>query len=213
MDNPTPPQPNHDAAGVPVPIARVEKGSRGLYLIAIFELVKTVLFLVAAAGVFHLVKRDTQVELTRLLHAFRISGDSHFIKDLLLRANVITDPGKRILSGVALLYALLHATEGIGLLLRQRWAEYFTVIMTALPLPYEVYLLVHHTTHSKVVGIVPPDQKWLALFSQHIFVIKIFVLLANLGIVYYLVYHLRRSVHRHFVLPENRHEEGQDSPH
>ena len=190
MDTTTPPE----APATPVLVVPEEHtGNKGLFLIAVFELVKTVLFVVAAAGVFHLVNRDTQVELTKLLHAFRISGDSHFVKDMLLRANVITDPGKRILSGLLLLYAALHATEGVGLLLRKRWAEYITVVMTGIFIPYELYILIHHTTHARVPQLVPPDQKWMALFSQHIFVWKILVLIGNVGIVGYLVYHLRHN--------------------
>ena len=181
-------------AAVPVPaVARVRAGNRGLLLIAIFEVFKAVLFLVAAAGVFHMVKRDTQVEMIKLLHAFRISGDRAFIKDLLLRANVITDPTKRILSGVLLLYAVLHATEGIGLLLRKRWAEYITVVMTGIFIPYEIFILIHRTAHSPVAEHAPPDQQIPALFGQHIEVLKIAVLIGNAAIVWFLIYHLRRS--------------------
>ena len=212
MDTTTTPEPSPatDLPAVPV-MAESHAGGKGLYLIAIFELVKTVLFLIGAAGMFHLVNRDTQIELRRLLHVFRISGDSKFVGSLLPTAADLIDAHKRVFVGLLLLYAVLHATEGLGLLLRKRWAEYFTVIMTAIPLPYEVYLLVHHTTHSKVLPFVSPDQKWIALFSQHIFVLKIFVLLANLGIVYYLIYHLRHSAHRHTAVRTDGHEEGKGS--
>ena len=190
MDTVTPPDSLPPATQAKAP---ARPGSQGLFLIGVFEIVKTVLFIIAAAGVFHMVKRNTEVELTKLLHAFRISGDRAFIKDLLLKANVITDPGKRILTGVLLLYAGLHATEGIGLLLRKRWAEYFTVIMTAIPLPFEVYVLVHHTRHSPMSRLVPADQHLPVLFSSHVFVLKVAVLIINAGIVWYLVYHLRRG--------------------
>lgn len=190
---PTTTTPSLVPAAVPDPaVAGAHEGNKGLFLIAIFELVKTALFLVVAAGVFHLVNRDAQVELTKLLHAFRISGDSHLVKDLLLKANLLTDPRKRVLGGVLVFYAVLHATEGIGLLLRKRWAEYITVVMTGFFIPYEIYILIHHTTHSKVAPLVPPDQKWIAIFSQHLFLLKILVLIANVGIVGYLIYHLRR---------------------
>ena len=76
--------------------AQRSAGDRGVFLLAIFDLLKTVLFLVGAAGIFHLVDRNTHVELTRLLHVFRINGDHALIRDLLLKANLITDPDKRI---------------------------------------------------------------------------------------------------------------------
>ena len=171
--------------------AKPPENSGGLFLIAVFELVKTVLFLVAAAGVYHLVRRDTQVELIKLLHIFRINGDWQVVKPLVLKANLI-DPYKVRISIILVVYAVLHATEGMGLLLRKRWAEYFTVIMTAIPLPYEVFLLVHHTTHSKLDSLVPHEQ-WHALHFTNWVYLKIAALLGNAAIVGYLVYHLRRG--------------------
>ncbi|HUZ88000.1 MAG TPA: DUF2127 domain-containing protein [Candidatus Baltobacterales bacterium] len=37
----------------------------------------------------------------------------------------------------AIVYALLEGTEGVGLALRRRWAEYLTVIATGILIPYE----------------------------------------------------------------------------
>lgn len=164
-----------------------------MFLIAVFNLIKAVLFVIAAAGVFHLVNRDTHVELARLLQAFRLDGDRVFFKTLLLKANVITDPGKRVLGGMLLLYAVMYTIEGVGLWLRKRWAEYFTAFMTAIPLPFEIYLLVHRTTHSGVSRMVPTDQQVTLLASSHVFLLKVVVLLINAGILAYLVYHLRLS--------------------
>jgi uncharacterized membrane protein (DUF2068 family) len=69
------------------------------------------------------------------------------------------------------IYAALLLTEGTGLLLRKRWAEYFTIITTAGLIPLEVYELHKHLSAAKVV-----------------------VLIVNLAIVAYLVVHLRRRV-------------------
>ncbi len=66
-------------------------------------------------------------------------------------------------------YAALLSTEGIGLLLRKHWAEYFTVITTAALIPLEVYELIRHFTAVKVV-----------------------VLVINIAIVWYLVLRLRK---------------------
>lgn len=187
MDTTSPPAPVAHAPSA----AQALKGNGGLFLIAVFEVVKALLFLVAAAGVFHMVNRDTQVELTKFLHVFRISGDWRLVKPLLTKADLI-DPYKVRISLILVVYALLHATEGFGLLLRKRWAEYFTVIMTAIPLPYEIYLLVHHTTHSRLAPLVPPSQRSEFLFG-HWVLLKILVLLGNAAIVGYLAYHLYRG--------------------
>jgi uncharacterized membrane protein (DUF2068 family) len=51
-------------------------------------------------------------------------------------------------------YALLEGTEGIGLAMRRRWAEYLTVIATGLLIPYEVYELVHRVTLFKIGALL-----------------------------------------------------------
>ncbi len=205
MDMTSPP-PAAPVAPAPAPVAQALKENGGLFLIAIFELVKTVLFLVAAAGVFHLVKRDTQVELTKLLHVFRVNGDWKLVRLLLTKADLI-DPYKVRISIILVVYAALHATEGIGLLLRKRWAEYFTVIMTAIPLPYEIFLLVHHTTHSKLAPLVPEGQRPEFIFT-HWVLLKILVLLGNAAIVGYLAYHLYHG-RKHGPQPHEAEAAGQ----
>ncbi|HSS62356.1 MAG TPA: DUF2127 domain-containing protein [Candidatus Limnocylindrales bacterium] len=50
----------------------------------------------------------------------------------------------------ALAYAALEGTEGIGLAMRRRWAEYLTVIATGILIPYEAYEVIAHPTLFKV---------------------------------------------------------------
>ena len=66
-------------------------------------------------------------------------------------------------------YAALLLTEGTGLLLRKRWAEYFTIISTAGLIPLEVYEI-----------------------SRHLMAAKAVVLLINVAIVLYLIVMVRR---------------------
>ena len=70
-----------------------------------------------------------------------------------------------------LLYAALEATEGVGLAMRRRWAEYLTVIATGILIPYEAYEVVVHVT-----------------------LLKVGALLLNLAVVGYLAYRKRLFV-------------------
>jgi uncharacterized membrane protein (DUF2068 family) len=54
----------------------------------------------------------------------------------------------------AIAYALLEGTEGVGLAMRRRWAEYLTVIATGILIPYEVYEVVHRPTLFKVGALL-----------------------------------------------------------
>ena len=59
-------------------------------------------------------------------------------------ANALTQAGRQQ-EALSLLL-----TEGIGLLMRKHWAEYFTVISTAVFIPLEVYEIFHRFTLTKV---------------------------------------------------------------
>jgi uncharacterized membrane protein (DUF2068 family) len=54
----------------------------------------------------------------------------------------------------AIAYALLEGTEGVGLAMRRRWAEYLTVIATGILIPYEAYEVIHHATLFKVGALL-----------------------------------------------------------
>jgi uncharacterized membrane protein (DUF2068 family) len=54
----------------------------------------------------------------------------------------------------AIVYALLEGTEGVGLAMRRRWAEYLTVIATGVLIPYEAYEVIHHVTLFKIGALL-----------------------------------------------------------
>ncbi len=54
----------------------------------------------------------------------------------------------------AIAYALLEGTEGVGLAMRRRWAEYLTVIATGVLIPYEAYEVIHKVTLFKVGALL-----------------------------------------------------------
>jgi uncharacterized membrane protein (DUF2068 family) len=54
----------------------------------------------------------------------------------------------------AILYGFLEALEGIGLLLRRRWAEYLVLLATCAFLPLEIAELIRHPTALKALALV-----------------------------------------------------------
>ncbi|TME68548.1 MAG: DUF2127 domain-containing protein, partial [Chloroflexi bacterium] len=59
-----------------------------------------------------------------------------------------------IIAIAGIVYAALEATEGVGLAMRRRWAEYLTVIATGILIPYEAYEVVIHVTLFKVGALL-----------------------------------------------------------
>ena len=61
--------------------------------------------------------------------------------------------GAIVLVAVGLLvYGLVEGVEGVGLWLAKRWAEYLTVVATAVFIPYEVYELTRAVTVTKALA-------------------------------------------------------------
>ncbi len=77
-----------------------------------------------------------------------LAADRSFITQLLFKALewIGFFPHQTLLAIGLVGYALLEGTEGVGLAMRRRWAEYLTVVATGLLIPYEVYELVHRPT-------------------------------------------------------------------
>ena len=83
------------------------------------------------------------------------AGDS-LIVDVLLKVVVYVGyfSHTTLLAIGAIVYALLEGTEGVGLAMRRRWAEYLTVIATGLLIPYEAYEVIHRVTLFKVGALL-----------------------------------------------------------
>jgi uncharacterized membrane protein (DUF2068 family) len=149
------------------------EGPAGLLVIGIFKLAKAILLVAVAFGAIHFLRRDLGQSVLHWVEILRIDPDNRYIHRLLAKVFAVTPKQLKELSAGTFFYAAILGTEGIGLLTRKRWAEYFTVISTGIFIPLEVYELVHHFT-------------W----------IKVAVLLINVAIVWYLVAQLRREKRR-----------------
>jgi uncharacterized membrane protein (DUF2068 family) len=81
-----------------------------------------------------------------------LDADDGVIVQLLLRVLLLIGSFTHVnvVAIAAIAYALLEGTEGVGLAMRRRWAEYLTVIATGILIPYEAYEVVHHVTLFKV---------------------------------------------------------------
>ena len=83
-----------------------------------------------------------------------VNDSSHgLLHDLQRLFAVSTSNLYMIAAGVAA-YAVLEATEAVGLWIGKRWAEYLTFITTAVFVPYEIYELTKSISALKIVTLV-----------------------------------------------------------
>lgn len=155
------------------PSINTNSDRRGKYLISLiaaFKLVKGMMLILIGFGAIHFIHRDVADSVQHYADIFRVDPENHYLNMVLIKSSLVTDRQLEEISLATFLYAGLFLTEGVGLLLRKKWAEYFTVIVTGSFIPLEVYELFHHPSASKVV-----------------------VILINLAIIVYLVVRLRRN--------------------
>jgi uncharacterized membrane protein (DUF2068 family) len=147
-----------------------EHGSKGLWLIAAFKLLKGLALLAVGIGALKLLHKDVASEAERWVNYLRVDPQNHYIHKLLAKLGLLDDRKLKELSVGTFFYSALLLTEGLGLAFKQRWAEYFTIISTASLLPLEVFEI-----------------------TKRVSVPRILLLLVNIAVVVYLVRHLRTN--------------------
>jgi uncharacterized membrane protein (DUF2068 family) len=146
-----------------------EHPSRGLLVIAVFKLLKGLALLALGIGAQSLMNKDLAAILEHWVNVFRADPNNHYLHALTERVANLSPHRLREVSFGTFFYAALLLTEGVGLALGKRWAEYFTIIATSSFIPLEIYQIFHHANIAKIV-----------------------VLLINVAVVWYLVLELRR---------------------
>lgn len=165
-----------------------ERGHSDSVLIGIglLKVLEGALLVLVALGAHHLLHKDIQQTVVHWARVVRVDPGNRFAHAALTRLTGMSPKKLEEISLGTLLYAALFMTEGVGLLLRKRWAEYVAVISTAGFLPIEVYEMFHRFHWTKVA-----------------------VLVINILIVVYLIVRLvqtRRSTQERTTPPQNEAE-------
>jgi len=130
------------------------KHNRGLLLIALFKGCKGILLLILGFGCLRLLHKDVQTVCENWINQLRIDPENRYVSALLAKAGLMDDHMLKELSTLTVIYAALFLTEGIGLFMEQRWAEWLSIIATASLIPIEVYEVIKHFTATKVVLLI-----------------------------------------------------------
>lgn len=139
-------------------------------IIAAFKLFKATMLILIGLGTLRLIHHDIRDVAESVVRHFRGDPDNRFMHALIARLTGLSPRRLEALSIGAFLYAALFLTEGIGLLLQKRWAEWLTVISGAGLIPFEIYEVFVHANWKRLL-----------------------VLAINTAIVVYLVRELKRK--------------------
>jgi uncharacterized membrane protein (DUF2068 family) len=142
--------------------------SRPLRLIALFKLLKALLLVIVGVSGLRLIYTDITGLATEWVLRLGLDPGSRQVGRFLVKAAALTPSRLRELGVGSLVYAALFLTEGLGLWRLKRWAEWLTVLITSSLVPVEAYEIYQHPT-----------------------VVRVLLVLVNLGVVAYLVYRIR----------------------
>ena len=162
----------HDVDVTTTNVSRGGHGQRdrGLWLIGLFKLSKSLFFFCLGIGALHFLHRDLGDEVMRLVAALKVDPESRFVSVLLDKVDLIDAHRLWQISLATFAYSALALTEGIGLMMEKVWAEYLTLILTISFLPWELFELMRRPS-------------WFRLG----------LLLINLAVLAYIVWLLQRK--------------------
>jgi uncharacterized membrane protein (DUF2068 family) len=141
---------------------------RLIRLIALFKLLKSVLLIAVGMSALHLLHKDVASVVEHWVKLLGLDPGNQYVDRALQRASNLTPAKIKRLGVGSFIYAGLFLTEGIGLWLVKRWAEWFSVIITSSLVPVELYEIYRHPSP-----------------------VKSLVLIVNIAVVGYLVYRIR----------------------
>jgi uncharacterized membrane protein (DUF2068 family) len=142
--------------------------NRLVRLIALFKLLKAILLIAVGMSALHLIHQDVASVVEHWVKVLGLDPGNRYIDKALQKAANLTPDRIKSFGVVSFVYAGLFLTEGTGLWLVKRWAEWFSVIITSSLVPLEVYEIYRHPS-----------------------LIKSLVLIFNIAVVGYLVYRIR----------------------
>jgi uncharacterized membrane protein (DUF2068 family) len=137
-------------------------------LVAVFKLVKAAFLMVVGIGILKLIHADVARQLEHWVAMLGLDPGSRYVSHAIQKVTSASPDKIKELGIVSFVYAALFLTEGIGLWLMKRWAEWFTVVITSSLVPVEIYEIYRHPT-----------------------AIKILVLMINIAVVGYLLFRIK----------------------
>src|ERR1700675_1947558 len=139
-----------------------------LRLIALYKLLKVLLLLLAAYGELRLHDAALSAKLATWAQGRALGLEHAVVTRTLTLFSGLSETQIHVMRIATFAYAAVFAVEGVGLWMQKRWAEWLTTIITASLIPLEAWEIFFRPTIGKIV-----------------------ILLANVAVVAYLVWHVR----------------------
>lgn len=150
-------KPTIHAPATPAPTHKQEhwrERDQIIELIAIFKFVKVAGLLALSFGLIKLLDPAVGERLQSWIFALSETAAHPYALKALVKVTSFSARQIQTFGVIALAYATLYMIEGIGLWHQSRWAEYLTIVATALLIPLEIYEITRRVTVPRVGALV-----------------------------------------------------------
>ena len=128
--------------------------NRLVRLIALFKLLKAAMLIAVGMSALHLLHKDVASIVEHWVRVLGLDPGNRYVGRALQKVADLTPQKIRSLGVVSFIYAGLFLTEGIGLWMVKRWAEWFSVIITTSLIPFEIYEIYRHPSAIKCLVLI-----------------------------------------------------------
>jgi uncharacterized membrane protein (DUF2068 family) len=153
-------------------LEKIHPSKTGVHVIAIFEAVKGVLGLLAGFGILSLIHRDIPAFADDLIEVLHLNNEGHLAHRIVETVTRLNPSNIKVFFALSLVYAAVRFIEAYGLWRLRAWAEWFAIISGSIYVPVEIYEIFQKPT-----------------------IFRVLILLANIGIVFYLLSFRREQKH------------------
>ena len=114
-------------------------------IIAVMAFGKSILFLAAGLIVGRIIDHQGATLLSQMAHMLRVTEETTVYQRAMALLNGNTSTFQ-VIDAVCFAYAALYLIQALGLWFDRSWAEWLTLVMACLLIPYEIYELHHPST-------------------------------------------------------------------
>ena len=115
-----------------------------IYSVAIIKFIKTFFLLIVSIGLFKLSNMDTSFVAESVLDWLHVDVEGHLWIRIMDYADRITPTNEILFGSGFFAYALLNIAQGVGILLRKKWAAIVIISEDFILIPIEIYELFKH---------------------------------------------------------------------
>ena len=136
--------------------------------IAMFEVTKAAIVLVLGCGLFYLMHKNLDEVPERVVQVLHVNPEGKLSNLFFELASHASDRNLWVLALSTLAYASVTSTEAYGLWREREWAQWFSLLSTALYLPPELYWMLRHPSWLKCAVLVTNIMIFLFMLSLRV---------------------------------------------